>query len=560
MTAVVLGFAFFEDWHYSTGLFLPFAFALGGLVVASPVIHVIESRSPSRKSRRSLLAATQGAMVMAVLLCGLFPVALVLVFTLTKIPANNFLVTLGALAFAYFLTLEPGPRSRPGAIRRLLISWREPLLSASVIFAVALGLSWMLRDVLATGTYPVLDAALGQIPEGVRKAMQLDDGDGFRVRIEALITLLASVSVFVVFGFAVSSNRVSPHYFYRDRLTEAFLTTEARVKRRPTEDRQGRPTVVLRDDQDLRLEELGDENHRGPYHLIVASLNLSGTQELDRKTMLSDHFIFAKNYVGARQTGYVCTSCYRKGETKLARAMAISGAAASGAAGQHTSFLWSFAMTLFNVRLGYWMENPWNYRVADRKPIDADGWIFWPKYLARELTGAVDASDPLVNLSDGGHTGDNLGLVPLVERRCRLIVVCDCEQDQRFEFGSFNNAVRMVLIEQGVEISIDLHGVVPEKVEGEVPHPGESCVAVGKILYPATSSRPKEEGILVYIKAELMKDSPAHVWNYAVGNPAFPHQTTGDQFFDDAQFEAYRALGETLGARGALAVKEASNG
>lgn len=32
--------------------------------------------------------------------------------------------------------------------------------------------------------------------------------------------------------------------------------------------------------------------------------------------------------------------------------------------------------------------------------------------------------------------------------------------------------------------------------------------------------------------------------DYKRQNPAFPHQSTGDQIYDEAQFEAYRALGE----------------
>src|SRR5262249_36547237 len=32
--------------------------------------------------------------------------------------------------------------------------------------------------------------------------------------------------------------------------------------------------------------------------------------------------------------------------------------------------------------------------------------------------------------------------------------------------------------------------------------------------------------------------------DYARQNPDFPHQTTGDQIYDEAQFEAYRRLGE----------------
>ena len=36
---------------------------------------------------------------------------------------------------------------------------------------------------------------------------------------------------------------------------------------------------------------------------------------------------------------------------------------------------------------------------------------------------------------------------------------------------------------------------------------------------------------------------------FAERHPSFPQQTTGDQFFDEAQFEAYRQLGEALGVR-----------
>ena len=51
-------------------------------------------------------------------------------------------------------------------------------------------------------------------------------------------------------------------------------------------------------------------------------------------------------------------------------------------------------------------------------------------------------------------------------------------------------------------------------------------------------------GVLVYIKSSLTGDEPPDVQNYAALNPTFPHQsTTGDQFFDESQFESYRALG-----------------
>jgi hypothetical protein len=45
------------------------------------------------------------------------------------------------------------------------------------------------------------------------------------------------------------------------------------------------------------------------------------------------------------------------------------------------------------------------------------------------------------------------------------------------------------------------------------------------------------------LKNSLTGDEPAPVLNYRTSNPAFPHESTVDQFFDDAQFESYRALG-----------------
>lgn len=34
---------------------------------------------------------------------------------------------------------------------------------------------------------------------------------------------------------------------------------------------------------------------------------------------------------------------------------------------------------------------------------------------------------------------------------------------------------------------------------------------------------------------------------YRNRNPSFPHESTADQFFDEGQFEAYRALGQHIG-------------
>ena len=103
------------------------------------------------------------------------------------------------------------------------------------------------------------------------------------------------------------------------------------------------------------------------------------------------------------------------------------------------------------------MENPWLYRPGVPAPAPERETTFWPKYLLHEMIGSLHARDRLVNLSDGGHTGDNLALMPLLHRRCAVITVLDGESDGTYEFGSFNNAVRMAFIEESIEIDIDIY-------------------------------------------------------------------------------------------------------
>jgi hypothetical protein len=51
---------------------------------------------------------------------------------------------------------------------------------------------------------------------------------------------------------------------------------------------------------------------------------------------------------------------------------------------------------------------------------------------------------------------------------------------------------------------------------------------------------------LVYIKPSLTGDEPADVLEYHRSHPDFPHESTGDQFFDEGQWESYRRLGEHI--------------
>ena len=78
--------------------------------------------------------------------------------------------------------------------------------------------------------------------------------------------------------------------------------------------------------------------------------------------------------------------------------------------------------------------------------------------------------------------------------------------------------------------------------------PDHTHAVLGAIFYPAlydgeTQIAEAKEGTLVYIKASMTGDESTYVLDYEKRYPRFPHESTGDQFFSEEQFEAYRALG-----------------
>ena len=139
-------------------------------------------------------------------------------------------------------------------------------------------------------------------------------------------------------------------------------------------------------------------------------------------------------------------------------------------------------------------------------------------------------------MSDGGHF-ENLGLYELIRRRCRYIIVSDASADPNVKLEDFGNAVRRIREDFDADIEIDLGPLLPDKSGVSHQH-----VAVGTIRYDATGDD-FDVGILVYFKPTLTGDEPVDLLNYRALNPSFPHETTGDQFYDEAEWESYRSLG-----------------
>lgn len=213
--------------------------------------------------------------------------------------------------------------------------------------------------------------------------------------------------------------------------------------------------------------------------------------------------------------------------------MAISGAAISPNMGYHSSPLVTLIMTLFNLRLGWWLGNPKNnhtYRYDGPKG---------SKAFFEELFGLTDDNKPYVYLSDGGHF-ENLGLYEMIRRRCHFIIVSDAGYDPESNFEDLANAVRKVSIDFGIEISLEsIQYLRNESTQGAT----RPCYALGNICYSKIDGSEAKDGKLIYIKPSIRGNEPCDVLGYSLSHPLFPNEPTSNQWFSESQFESYRALG-----------------
>ena len=133
----------------------------------------------------------------------------------------------------------------------------------------------------------------------------------------------------------------------------------------------------------------------------------------------------------------------------------------------------------------------------------------------------------------------------MVRRRCKWIVVLDGDADPDRGFVDLGDAVRKVWIDLGARISF--HGSHLLQATRETKPENIPYFALGTIEYVSDQPIGGDKmpcGHILYIKPTVRGDEwAADVIAYKRANPAFPHQSTGDQWFDEPQLEAYRALG-----------------
>jgi hypothetical protein len=169
--------------------------------------------------------------------------------------------------------------------------------------------------------------------------------------------------------------------------------------------------------------------------------------------------------------------------------------------------------------------------------------------LLREVLGQLDDTTTWINVSDGGHI-ENLGVYPLLQRRCEIIIVGDGEADNAGVFDGLSRVMRLAQIDLGVTVEFQEQALVSLlKLDSKK----SKHYAVAKVTYPPTATHTETKvGYLLYLRSTLAGDEDQIVKSYHACRSDFPHETTADQFFDETQFEAYRRLGQHLSRKAFL--------
>jgi hypothetical protein len=413
--------------------------------------------------------------------------------------------------------------------------------------------SWLSLETLATvAPYVFIAGLLLMIGFAVDSAVEFADARGW----EWLVGLAVGPLVLAgLTSWRVDINDFSMHAFYRDRLARCYLGAS---NSNPSPD----PFTGFdeRDaSEETRLARFKpSEGYYGPYPIFCTALNLIAGGDLAWQERKAASFMFSPLFSGyelprssvkperrwLRYNGFSRTEsyAYQPRGIHVKTAAAISGAAVSPSSGYHSKPATAFLMTLFNVRLGWWLLNPRRFEEdgtrhkSDRRPAPTPRFAL--KQLGAELFSQIDSTSKYVYLTDGGHF-DNMGLYELVRRRCRFIVICDSEQDGEQAFDGLAMAIRKCRTDFGAEVTLDVRSL---RSAAGSPYSSRHVVA-GTIKYPGAIGDRSTEGVVLYVKSSLTGDEPADILSYQREHTHFPHDSTLNQWFTESQFESYRRLG-----------------
>lgn len=411
------------------------------------------------------------------------------------------------------------------------------------------------------------------------------------------LALALSLASTVACAWTIPFLNLSSHQsLYGARLTRAYLGASNPVR--------GAERTSLTDlvpgDQ-IEMVDYAPHLRGGPLHLINVTLNetVSGKSQIEQRDRKGLGMVFGPTglSVGARHHALWASGkrgtqlqtiglqsdehppfeVFPSGQNGASRRfdvdrldlggwISLSGAAFTPGLGSRTSLGLSALLCLANIRLGYWWDSgisprlrqtahTWGSLLAGALPVHA--------YLFDELLARFHGpARQRWYLSDGGHF-ENTGAYELIRRRLPFIVVCDNGEDHDYQYEDLANLVRKARTDFDAEISFfsedqlealhpDIRGYfgVPTFALGDAAVKARPPHAMLAWIYYGDPERKSEPGsLLLVLKPSVSGDEPLDVLNYKEAHPAFPQEPTIDQYFDEAQWESYRRLGEHIAQR-----------
>lgn len=255
----------------------------------------------------------------------------------------------------------------------------------------------------------------------------------------------------------------------------------------------------------------------------------------------------------------------------IGRWIAISGAAVAPGLGARSSLGAALLTVFFNLRLGHWWfsgTDPYAHNSVRSSKVFAR--------LGRTAAQLLPVLSHLTDevslrfhgtarrhwyLSDGGHF-ENTACYELLRRKLELIICSDAGADPDYAFADIGNLVRRSRLDFGADIefldSAQLADVLDPRV---LPHFGSLAELRAQASGAARTDKrnpraalayityaDRTRGLLILIKPMLTGVEPHDLLDYRSSNESFPQQSTADQFFDEAQWESYRKLGDYTGS------------
>ena len=417
------------------------------------------------------------------------------------------------------------------------------------------------------------------------------------------------VGILVMTKLATDANRTSLHYFYRERLSQAYL-----VRRR------SEIAEPLAYREPVRFSET-PATDGGPDLIMCAAANVHDTDFIPAERNCTP-FVFDRSSIGltdltlpggtslpqARLYEHRADARYR--DATIPAAMAISGAAFSPLTGRQSvrSRPYRFVLALANARLGVWLPNP--YWIDEACVAERLVWLGRKReaYKAVRRLSADDVEalrfrlgvehqhwvDDVLSVQDDGTDElpvphlPNVSALPLWLRKLGWDLRSILDKPGPFRlmkeaFGKSSVFDRKLYITDGGHY--DNLGLVEalRRRPAEIfvldasSDPEDSFRALGEAIATArmdlgvevrfdprgmrrlgdgraqaawgkgTATYPDGARAVVYVAKVVLTDGmPWDVETYASANPTFPRTSTGDQLYNEWDLEAYRVLGREV--------------